>query len=424
MLKKRNNDIGNRIAQLRREKNLTQEDLANLLFITPQAVSKWERGTGLPDLSIIPALADALGVSVGSLFGELENNSQNTSAVPTFNSLPLVAQSGNIACYSNKNLLSENENEVLFTDGSIANYSTKTVTNKGLGEIRLIELEHDYLDLVPVCTATKLENKFDNFKSIDLSISYPCNVEIERSDDFNGIIAEGSALFIHQIETSISDGILNINVKSTKSGTNRENNKLTVLIPHECNELLRVKIAGSSNVISSSDFYITELEISGSGDIRAGNCGNLATTIAGSGDIFFGNVKEWSQINIFGAGDMFGGSLGDRSTVSIYGSGDVRFAEGKNVTVNIQGAGDASIGQVSEDFSATITGSGDVSCNGMVNRLAVTISGTGSFDGSGVTANQAAITIIGTGDVSLDRIIESSTEILSKSANFTVKQRG
>lgn len=52
------------IAQLRKENNMTQAELAQKLQVTDKAVSKWERGLGLPDIHTIEPLADALGVSV------------------------------------------------------------------------------------------------------------------------------------------------------------------------------------------------------------------------------------------------------------------------------------------------------------------------------------------------------------------------
>ena len=62
--------IGRIIAVKRKEKGLTQEGLANLLQITPQAISKWENGVGLPDVTLIPRIATALQISVDELFGE------------------------------------------------------------------------------------------------------------------------------------------------------------------------------------------------------------------------------------------------------------------------------------------------------------------------------------------------------------------
>lgn len=63
--------IGAFIAQCRKEKSLTQIQLAELLDITNQAVSKWENGRGMPDMSLLQPLCDALGISLNELF--LEN---------------------------------------------------------------------------------------------------------------------------------------------------------------------------------------------------------------------------------------------------------------------------------------------------------------------------------------------------------------
>lgn len=60
--------IGAFIAQCRKEKNLTQMQLAELLEITNQAVSKWENGRGMPDVSLLQPLCDALGISLNELF--------------------------------------------------------------------------------------------------------------------------------------------------------------------------------------------------------------------------------------------------------------------------------------------------------------------------------------------------------------------
>ena len=56
--------IGKFIAKLRKQKKLTQEQLAEKLGITKNAVSKWERGLGLMDLSLLKPLSEILGVSV------------------------------------------------------------------------------------------------------------------------------------------------------------------------------------------------------------------------------------------------------------------------------------------------------------------------------------------------------------------------
>ena len=59
-----NNKIGKFIASLRKEKNLTQQELGDKLFVTDKAVSKWERGLSLPDISLLNKLAEILDVEV------------------------------------------------------------------------------------------------------------------------------------------------------------------------------------------------------------------------------------------------------------------------------------------------------------------------------------------------------------------------
>lgn len=59
--------FGQFLNQLRREKGWTQKDLAERLYVSDKAVSKWERGLSLPDVALLLPLAGALGVSVTEL---------------------------------------------------------------------------------------------------------------------------------------------------------------------------------------------------------------------------------------------------------------------------------------------------------------------------------------------------------------------
>ena len=56
----RQTDTGALIAQLRKEQGLTQKQLAEQLHISDRTISKWERGAGFPDVSLLEPLADAL----------------------------------------------------------------------------------------------------------------------------------------------------------------------------------------------------------------------------------------------------------------------------------------------------------------------------------------------------------------------------
>ena len=59
--------MGDTIAALRKERGLTQKELAERMHVTDKAVSKWERSLSCPDVASLPALAEALGTSVDEL---------------------------------------------------------------------------------------------------------------------------------------------------------------------------------------------------------------------------------------------------------------------------------------------------------------------------------------------------------------------
>ncbi len=63
-------NIGNNIKQLRQQKNLTQEQVAEGLGVSYQAVSKWENNANTPDIALLPEIAALFGVSIDALFSE------------------------------------------------------------------------------------------------------------------------------------------------------------------------------------------------------------------------------------------------------------------------------------------------------------------------------------------------------------------
>jgi len=60
-------DFGANLKKLRKEKTLTQEELAECLNVSPQTVSKWENNLSMPDISVLPLLADYFGISLDAL---------------------------------------------------------------------------------------------------------------------------------------------------------------------------------------------------------------------------------------------------------------------------------------------------------------------------------------------------------------------
>ena len=74
-------NMGQTIAKLRRDRNLTQEKLAEQLAVSAQAVSKWENETCYPDIDMLPRLAHFFGVSIDTLFGYTDTRTRQIDEV-------------------------------------------------------------------------------------------------------------------------------------------------------------------------------------------------------------------------------------------------------------------------------------------------------------------------------------------------------
>lgn len=78
--------LGNKIAELRKEKGITQEALANTLRVSNQAVSKWEANQSCPDILLLPQIADFFDVSLDYLFDREKNQSEKIVMSQNYNS--------------------------------------------------------------------------------------------------------------------------------------------------------------------------------------------------------------------------------------------------------------------------------------------------------------------------------------------------
>ena len=84
------------IREQRKNRGLTQQDLANAAGVSVQAVSKWVVGQSLPDVTLLPDIADCLGLSLEALFGrEADKDEQAAPMFPNDNTLRVAQLLGN-----------------------------------------------------------------------------------------------------------------------------------------------------------------------------------------------------------------------------------------------------------------------------------------------------------------------------------------
>ncbi len=77
-------ELGQRIKLKRKELNLTQEDLANKLDVTYQAVSKWENGTSLPEIQLLNKIAKSLNTTYDFLLDGVEEDDDEATTEKAF----------------------------------------------------------------------------------------------------------------------------------------------------------------------------------------------------------------------------------------------------------------------------------------------------------------------------------------------------
>ncbi|CVK20893.1 helix-turn-helix domain-containing protein [Sporomusa sphaeroides] len=103
--------IGKLLYDLRKEKNMTQKQLADLMNISDKTISKWERGLGCPDVSLLPELSQILGVNIEDILaGKLDlneamgGNMKNLKffVCPQCNNLLTATGDANISCCGKK----------------------------------------------------------------------------------------------------------------------------------------------------------------------------------------------------------------------------------------------------------------------------------------------------------------------------------
>lgn len=439
------NELGQIIASRRRELNMTQEQLATLLHITPQAVSKWESGAGLPDLAMLPQIAEALSLSPNVLLGgeadapETPSVTVQTDIPQTYQGLPLVYADGSYAVFADKEPETEDgivlmkDGEVLFRDGSKANLETETVTNAGKGEIRVVKLMRaignffrgrngEYGDE----PGEPYQRLCEPIHSIDFTGNYSCRVLIESAPDgVTRVEASGSRRFLSLLEVSETDDTLRVRVRSVDGGSHSgEGNVLKILCGFSRGERLRTVINGSSDVTISPSFVSGDITINGSGDISASVFDRCDARINGSGDIDLQQVEEAFSISVAGSGNVSCGGCGALSA-RVAGSGDITCRSAANASVSIAGSGDFSCDEISGSASFAISGSGSVALGGgTLDLLQAKLSGSGSLDARNVTVSDAELEGQGSGSMTIGRITGRSVERLSKNYRLTVLHRG
>lgn len=92
--------IGVKVISLRKNKKMTQDDLASVLGVSAQTVLRWEKGTRTPDAEMLPKIANALGTTVSYLIGETSEPSKTARSRRDYDlvEIPVISREHTACC--------------------------------------------------------------------------------------------------------------------------------------------------------------------------------------------------------------------------------------------------------------------------------------------------------------------------------------
>jgi len=129
--------IGKLILNIRKEKNMTQKELADMMNLSDRTISKWERGLGAPDVSLLSELSKILGVNIEKILtGDLEPNNKDGG---NMNKVKIYV------CPNCENVLfSTGDADVSCCGRKLAKLSVKATSKDQDHEMTVSEIEDDY----------------------------------------------------------------------------------------------------------------------------------------------------------------------------------------------------------------------------------------------------------------------------------------
>ena len=203
--------LGEKIKSLRKQKNISQEVLAGYLGVSYQAVSKWENGTTMPDVTMIPAIASFFGVSTDELFDfNLYEIEKNIDAIVTETNKYYDTDKSKVEAILRDGLKKYPGNDVLLNcligvlldtgrNDEVINIGKALVESTKCDEVRI-----DAWRIMAEAYKAKGEyalakNAVDHIPEIYFSHLYVDAYLLEGDDSFEGAVKEAGLCFEHLI---------------------------------------------------------------------------------------------------------------------------------------------------------------------------------------------------------------------------------
>ena len=335
------NNIARNITTYRNRKGYTQAEFANILGVTPQAVSKWETGAGTPDINTLPRIAKALGVPIDQLFEE-----------------KIILSNAEFQEYfaQTENNYDASEEAVTGTDSTddYVHDSTDDSTDDSTED----STESDYTQYTDRLEFTEA------IHSLELGLQSKDDFKVVRSLDNKSYLSiDGKSNDKRSVLLSLRDGVLSIHRKNAVGLGSMISNKLSYRLELAADVLdsLSCGLAGSGTVFSEIKSLNTDINFAGSGNVQVVDSGDTKISISGSGDVKTGAVNDF-DIKIAGSGNVELLSATGNGNVKITGSGAVHLGESHmhDLSLTVSGSGGFISAASVNDFSYKVSGLGNI----------------------------------------------------------------
>ena len=211
--------IGEIIKELRTQRKITQQELAEQIGVTPQAISRWERDVGYPDITQIVPLAKSLGVSTDEILGVSLNNDE--SLIKEY--IELAAKAADIGNFEKSiEILKEAEDKFprshlikIKLNNALSSYNSRNTLQAGFGRVNINSMMGIHLRGNGLIRP--LDGVLDDLELVALAVSDGentallialdnCAMEWECAVEFKKTIHEATsipydAIYLHAIHT-------------------------------------------------------------------------------------------------------------------------------------------------------------------------------------------------------------------------------
>jgi len=260
--------VGKFLTELRKEKGLTQEELAKKINIDRSAISKWERGVYLPNAEIIKFLSEFYGVTINELFYGEKLNKKNASAI---NNLPVILFNDNISkkrMYEVSIIIvifiaafalllvyflsNYNSIRVYRVSGSSENYMIKNA-------LLVVSKHRTYLKLGNIVSTDNDETNYDSYEIYTMNGEEKIIIDKRNDEDLVANIERFSNYLNYNNQKTYLDNLYidinnNDDVETIKLNSNLEmtNNKILYISDDNTNDIVDIndELLQESNVSS------------------------------------------------------------------------------------------------------------------------------------------------------------------------------